>query len=826
MEQSSFLNILNQDCLDTIENPAISYPFELDHFQKHAHYRTSINENVLVTAHTGSGKTVVAEYGIAQSLANNKRVIYTSPIKSLSNQKFKEFKTKFPDVGIMTGDIKFNPDAQCLIITTEILRNILYRSYINQMILDTTLEGITPLDISSVSDKNNTQLEELRNSLIMTDTKKYIETVECVVFDEVHYINNKERGKVWEETIVMLPPSINLIMLSATIDESEKFASWIGNIKQKPINLIPTKKRPIPLRHNLYLYHYDKKNGDTESFLELSNTIDNTFSFDNYDKSYSLFKSIQNDRHHSDLTILNNLVDFMKQKNKLPVIFFTFSRKKCEQYAKFIRAPNLVEGTESAEISNIFDYHLSRYKDTYQLLPQYDELKAMLVKGVAVHHSGLMPILKEVIEILFSKGFIKILFATETFAVGVNMPTKTVVYTELDKYTDGMKRYLHPDEYQQMSGRAGRRGLDTTGTVIYCPIREMIPRVELSTMMLGNSPKMISKFSLNYQLILRLYLQNKQDHILDFVDKSLYQVQLNDDLIKMKNDLQTRKTKLDEYPKNWDSQIETYYQTEIKIKSGNKMKQNQIKKMRKEMSTVETQLGDKFQKHLDDYKKYHRLLTYYQQLENSINNYPHLISNNLKKNVEFLGENGFIDQQQNKITLKGIYATETSEANEILLSELVYGNLLDGLDGPEVVAILSLFIHEGNGEENQSLPNHIDYDKKVVDLIYYIQDIANYYSGKEEQYEIYSDCCWKLNYNMTQIAYLWAKGETIHQVYKFMEIYEGNFIRSMIQINNLVQSLMNICEMIGNHSLYKKLEPIENILIRDIVTLDSLYIHS
>ena len=116
MEQSSFLNILNQDCLDTIENPAISYPFELDHFQKHAHYRTSINENVLVTAHTGSGKTVVAEYGIAQSLRNNKRVIYTSPIKSLSNQKFKEFKTKFPDVGIMTGDIKFNPDAQCLIL--------------------------------------------------------------------------------------------------------------------------------------------------------------------------------------------------------------------------------------------------------------------------------------------------------------------------------------------------------------------------------------------------------------------------------------------------------------------------------------------------------------------------------------------------------------------------------------------------------------------------------------------------------------------------------------------------------------------------------------
>ena len=183
---------------------------------------------------------------------------------------------------------------------------------------------------------------------------------------------------------------------------------------------------------------------------------------------------------------------------------------------------------------------MNNYKDTYQVLPQYSQLRELLVKGVAVHHSGLMPILKEVIEILFAKGLIKILFATETFAVGVNMPTKSVVYTEQDKYTDSTKRY-HPDEYQQMSGRAGRRGLDTNGTVIYCPIKEIVPKTDLSTMMLGNSPKMISKFSLNYQLILRLYLQNKQNHILQYVEQSLYKTQLLDDVTKMENDLIEKK---------------------------------------------------------------------------------------------------------------------------------------------------------------------------------------------------------------------------------------------------------------------------------------------
>jgi superfamily II RNA helicase len=816
---STYLNYLDYDCTDKISEPAITYPFELDHFQKHAHFRTSINENVLVTAHTGSGKTVVAEYGIAQSLRNKKRVIYTSPIKSLSNQKFKEFKEKFPDVGIMTGDIKFNPDAQCLIITTEILRNILYRFYIDQVLVSSKMEGIVPMEQDSI--RNNPQLEELRNSLIMTDPKKYIDSIECVVFDEVHYINNKERGKVWEETIVMLPSRINLIMLSATIDESKKFASWIGDIKQKPINLIPTKKRPIPLRHHIYLYHYDKKKGDTELYLELSNTIEKQFESKNYDEAYSVFKSIQKDTHHSDLTILNRLVDFLKERKQFPVIFFTFSRKKCEQYAKFIRAPNLVDSKESSEIANIFDYNMNNYKDTYQILPQYSQLRELLLKGVAVHHSGLMPILKEVIEILFAKGLIKILFATETFAVGVNMPTKSVVYTELDKYTDSTKRYLHPDEYQQMSGRAGRRGLDTNGTVIYCPIKEIVPKTDLSTMMLGNSPKMISKFSLNYQLILRLYLQNKQNHILEYVEQSLYKTQLLDDVTKMENDLIQREKDIMDFPKDWAPIVEKYYQLTQQMNNGNKIKQNQLKKIRKEMTQIEADLPN-LETEMDRYKLYQKKCDDIEELKSSILQYPKLIAKDLEKNAMFLEENGFI--KDNQITLKGIYSTEINECNEILLTEIIYNEWFNDCQPAEIVAILSMFIHEGKSDDGDILPKDLDINKNIKDFIYYMQDVSDYYVKQESKYQIYSDSIWTLNLNLVYITYLWASGSSIKEIYPYMEIYEGNFIRSILQINNLVQSIMNICEMVGNHKLYNKLEDIESILIRDMVTIDSLYI--
>ena len=342
MSINNNLIIFDNKTINKIEEPVYKFKYKLDLFQNEACYRISINENVFVTAHTGCGKTVVAIYSIAHCLNNNKKIIYTSPTKSLSNQKYKEFSEIFPDVGILTGDIKMNPEAQCVIMTTEILLNILYRGG----------EG------HGASVKIN--------------------DIGAVIFDEAHYINDRDRGKVWEETIVLLPREINLVFLSATIDKPEKMAGWIGNIKNKKISLITTYKRVVPLKHYFW-NHYD---GD------LIEIVSEKGNFHNYEEIRHNYKTYKYD------TVIGDFVDYLKKRNLLPAIYFKFSRKKCELCARKIKK-NLVTLEERNDIKLIFETQLSKYKKYYGHLQQYNDVYKQLQTGVVYHHSGLIPILKK-----------------------------------------------------------------------------------------------------------------------------------------------------------------------------------------------------------------------------------------------------------------------------------------------------------------------------------------------------------------------------------------------------------------------------------------------
>nr|XP_019010148.1 antiviral helicase SKI2 [Kwoniella pini CBS 10737]OCF48929.1 antiviral helicase SKI2 [Kwoniella pini CBS 10737] len=498
---------------ELVPEMAREYPFELDNFQKEAVYRLEMGDSVFVAAHTSAGKTVVAEYAIALAAKHMTKAIYTSPIKALSNQKFRDFKTTFEpsSVGILTGDVQINAEGSCLIMTTEILRSMLYKG------------------------------------------ADLIRDVEFVIFDEVHYVNDAERGVVWEEVIIMLPEHVNIILLSATVPNTKEFADWVGRTKKKDIYVISTPMRPVPLEHFLWAGKDIHKIVDSKShFLGEGYKAAQEATRRKQDKEREAnglppvqrtggrggaptkardlptgknapFTKTGAGRTHTnraggrgrggfggrashqlDQNIWTHLINFLKKNTLLPVVNFVFSKKRCEEYAQNLGPMDLNNAKEKSEVHLTWERALTRLKGSDKTLPQILRMRDLLSRGIGVHHGGLLPLVKEVVELLFSRGLVKVLFATETFAMGVNMPAKCVVFSGIRKHDGTSFRNLLPGEYTQMAGRAGRRGLDTTGTVILLSGEELPSVTELNEMMLGTPNRLSSQFRLTYNMILNL----------------------------------------------------------------------------------------------------------------------------------------------------------------------------------------------------------------------------------------------------------------------------------------------------------------------------------
>lgn len=463
--------------------PAKVYPFTLDPFQQTAISYVEKNESVLVAAHTSAGKTVVAEYAIAKSLRDGQRVVYTSPIKALSNQKYRDLQEEFDDVGLMTGDITINPSATCLVMTTEILRSMLYRG-----------------------------------SEVMRE-------VAWVIYDEVHYMRDKERGVVWEESIILLPHKVRFVFLSATIPNARQFVSWIAKIHHQPCHVVYTNYRPTPLQHYIF-----PQGGDG---LHLVVDEKGKFRESNFQKAMSALqggggvegaiaeamldsgngkgggggrgqkrkfgagggKGPNNDLHR--------IVKLVMTRNLNPVIVFSFSKKDCEKYALELKREDYTDEIEKDLISQVFSNAIESLSEDDRKLPQVEALLPLLKRGIGIHHGGLLPILKEIVEILFSEGLIKCLFATETFAIGINMPAKTVVFTNTRKWDGKEMRWVTSGEYIQMSGRAGRRGKDDRGVVIQMMDEKMEPTV-CKGILYGDPDPLNSSYRISYNMLLNM----------------------------------------------------------------------------------------------------------------------------------------------------------------------------------------------------------------------------------------------------------------------------------------------------------------------------------
>jgi len=785
----------------------MEFKYPLDNFQLHGCSAIDKDENVLATAHTGSGKTTLALYAIAKCFALDQQVIYTSPIKTLSNQKFKEFSDLFPSVGIITGDVKINPTAQCLIMTAEILKNSLLRQH-NDTIYDWNFNP---------------------------------EKVAWVILDEVHFINNPERGKVWEEILLNLPSKVKLVMLSATISGAVEMVEWLGNLKKVKCHLVSTFKRPVPLKHAIYW------DDNLHTFLE-NDTQWNLNVWTNVKKSMDKYFA----KNRFSIVIFHKCLEYLRNNNLTPATIFLLNREVVEKQAKTL--PDFVsDHMESTEIRNIWTKFLKKYEDIYKHTTQWNMVYDLVNKGVGIHHSGMIPILKEIVEILYSKGLIKILLATETFAMGVNMPTKSVVFTNVTKFDGHQKRIFRPEEYGQMAGRAGRRGLDTQGTVIILPFVDFITESEAKQIMLAPPQKIQSKFSIDYSLILKLLNHmidsNNQEDTINYLTKVLSKTLFNGQNSKQCNHLFDDKRiaveKLENIKKFIDKSViekrpvyERLKQIESELKPSSffRLDKKQEKALLKEQSSLQ----------LDILPPTYRSIDSWVTLENQVINIMNEIDFNeiklqlhIEKIISFLENKGMVQVSNTQIKLseKGRIIAEINECNSLIMSKIIESSILDDLEFNEIMGILSLFV--ADKDKQDIYINDLDILNKEKDIIKSIVKFSEELYDDElklvQDTPFHFKSEWNLSFNMYETIKEWSTGKTWLEILAsnnlkkiedtdFKQEFEGNFIKNVLRLTNLTRNIETIAKLLNNTKLLNKLDGYQEKLIKGIVITDSLYL--
>jgi len=418
----------------------MEFMFTYDRFQQEAIDHINEGHSVIVSAPTGAGKTAIAEHVIESCIERHQGVIYTAPIKALSNQKFRDFQVKYHDmIGILTGDVSLNADAPVLIMTTEIFRNK------------------------------------------VLDSPEALAKYQWIIFDEVHYIDNPERGTVWEESLIFLPEHMNILCLSATIPNIGQFAKWIETIHKKEVRVVIEDKRPVPL-------HF---------FYQCQNQV------------VSDINKLKNMRGRFKPNTTNALIKYVRDKDGLPCIYFVFGRKRAEYLAEELYNFTFLTKSEQTKILAMYDdlcerFDLKNEKSAVSMIP-------LIERGIAFHHAGMLPTLKEVIERLFTSRLIKVIFTTETFALGINMPSRSVIFDELRKFYGSYTRNLKTRDFYQMAGRAGRRGIDNEGFVYTrVNIHRMRPD-EVRTVIYGKPEDVRSQFNASYATLLNLYEKHKDE---------------------------------------------------------------------------------------------------------------------------------------------------------------------------------------------------------------------------------------------------------------------------------------------------------------------------
>ena len=783
------------------------FTYILSDFQKQSIQAIVDGNHSLVTAHTGSGKSLPAEFAIQFFTKQGKKVIYTSPIKALSNQKYYEFVHKYPHIsfGIMTGDIKINPDAQVVIMTTEILMNSLF--------------------IGPIPD------------------------LACVVFDEIHYINDAERGKVWEQSILMLPKDVQMVMLSGTIDSPEKFAAWCerGDSTRKVI-LSSTHSRIVPLVHYGYLCTTEsaikrqkdkviqKKIQDSTGKLIQLKAENGAFNETGY-KEIKSTKELMSDDHQKRQHVMNSLMLQLRDKDMLPAIAFVFSRKQAEIMAGEITVPLLefdskVAYTVRKECEQIVR-KLPNYAE-YLALPEYNRLVSLLEKGIGVHHSGMIPVLREIVEFMILKKYIKLLFATESFAIGLNCPIRSAIFSSLTKFDGSHMRYLLPHEYNQAASRCGRRGLDTIGHVIHCNnLFDMPTSNEYKEILCGKPQTLVSKFRISFPVILNLMRNNKCEFsdFVDFVNKSMCRGEIAKTLVGEREYLGKLKTEIEVAErglKGIQTPIETcnryLYLKDFAPTVANKKRKDAEREMSQILSDNRNCMLE-----ADQVKKRNELLCEMESGESYITHLETYIPRNVKTICDILVERKHVEFNESvcRFTGNGCIAAGIAEMHPLVAADCFQS--WSQLTPKQLVGLLSCFTDVKIDQDNKAsvpittdavLKRHIN---EVVDAFRLYEDLEN--ARKTDPAYDYTN---PVIFDMTDLMMEWCDFTDDVQCKLFIQdkllCSVGDFTKAILKISAIVKEFTAVCEQMGMVDFQHKLSYIDGMILKYVATSQSLYL--
>ena len=817
------------------------YNFPLHDFQKWSIKGIVDGHHILVCAPTGSGKTLPGEFALNYFHSKGKRTIYTSPIKALSNEKFYNFTQKYPhlSVGLITGDIKTNPDADVLIMTTEILLNKLYQ-----------IKSSSPTNSSSISFEMDIENE-----------------LGCVVFDEIHMINDESRGHVWEQSIMMLPPQVQMIGLSATLDNPEKFAYWLENrgsttkFSNKEVFLTQKQVRAVPLIHYSFITTTnginkvikDKavqeqiRNATNKPFvIQDANGKFNDVQYQTTSNMLKLFE--KNDIRIKRAHVLNKVTEYLVEKEMLPALCYVFSRKQLEKCAEELTT-NLLEFdskvpyTVDRECEQIIR-KLPNFEE-YLHLPEYVNTVKLLRKGVGIHHAGLMPILREMTEMLFARGFIKILFCTETMSVGINLPVKTTIFTDVNKFNGEIIRPLYSHEYTQAAGRAGRLGLDTVGHVIHLNnLFRNVDSVGYKAMMNGKPQTLTSKFKISYNLLLNL-LDIGDNKLVNFARKSM----VTGDLDSQMKQLSSKIDVLNNESNNIRSCV-SHLKTPVDIIHQfielEKNRQYAVNKKRKDIDRQLQNINENY-KHINQdkstyqkiYIKENEIIDLQKQYDN-VNSY---IKSGVYTVLQLLNEDGFVESQISlvpetslddeelfKLTFKGKIASQLREVHCLVFSKILEDKTIEHLSSKQLVSLFSIFTNISVKDElkdNRPETNDIEIDN-IVKLV---TNLYEEYSIKETKYKINTGFDYNIQYDLLNYVDKWCDCEDVEsckvvlqEMGEEKQIFLGEFVKALLKINNISCEMEKIAELTGNIAFLSKLKEIQNMTLKYVVTNQSLYV--